>query len=109
MVRRMLKRSELSDVVHYVTNGPNSAPAVLARVTKAKRTALVGELRRYGEDAVATDVEALSDATIDSIHRHGMSIASTGIMIPLALCLAAIAEVEGVSRPLARKRRKSAT
>ena len=109
MGRRTLESQESSDVVEFVTKGADSSPAVLARALAAQRAMLASELRRYGEDEVALKVEKLPAAKIASIHNRGMAIAFTGLHIPMSLCLAAVEEVEGKSRPLAGKRRKSAT
>ena len=109
MQGRALKPQELHDIVEIVTKGSIAAPATLARAAANRRAALVRELKRYGEDAVASSVEALPDDRVDSIHNKGMAIAFTGFHIPMSLCLAAVEEIEGASRPLVRKRRKSAT
>ena len=106
---RALEPQELDDVVQLVTKGSNAPASTLRRVAETQRAALVVELRRYGEDAVASKVESMSAARVGSIHARGMKIALTGTMLLTALCLAAVEEVEGLSRPLARKRRKPAT
>jgi hypothetical protein len=106
---RALDFQELDDVVQLVTKGSKAPASTLRRVAEAQRAALVAELRRYGEDAVALKIESLPASKVESIHARGMKIAFTGIMLLTALCLAAVEEVEGSSRPLARKRRKPAT
>jgi hypothetical protein len=52
-------------------------------------------------------VETLPAATIDAIYARGMKIAFGGTVMLKSFCLAAVEEVEGAVRPLARKRRKS--
>jgi hypothetical protein len=106
---RALEPQELEDIVQFVTKGSKAPASALRRIVEAQRAALAAELRRYGEDAVALKVESLPAARVESIHTRGMRIAFTGTKILAALCLAAVEEVEGLARPLARKRRKPAT
>ena len=106
---RALSRQEIHDVVEIATKGSKGSSASLARLADAKRASLAAELRRFGEEAVATKVESLSAAKIDAIHAQGMQIAFTGTMLLKACCLAAVEAVEGAARPLARKRRRAAT
>ncbi len=106
---RALKPQEFDDVVQFVTKGSKAPTAALSRIAEAKRVALAAELRRYGEDVVASKVESLPAARVDAIHARGMRIAFTGMKVLAALCLAAVEEVEGSARPLARKRRRPAT
>ena len=106
---RALVPQGLDDVVQLVTKGSKAPTSTLRRVAEAQRAALVVELRRYGEDAVASKVESMPVGRMGSILARGMKIAFTGTMLLTALCLAAVEEVEGLSRPLARKRRKPAT
>ena len=58
-MRRALKPQELHDVVQFITEGPNAPAASLARIVEAKRVSLAADLRRFGEEAVAIEVEAL--------------------------------------------------
>jgi len=106
---RALKPQELDDLVQLVTRGSKAPAATLRRTVDAQRNSLAAELRRYGEESVASKVESLPDAQIQSVHARGMKIAFTGTKILTALCLAAVEEVEGLSRPLARKRRGPST
>jgi hypothetical protein len=106
---RATKPQEVDDFVQLVTKGSRAPAAALARIADSQRSALAAELRRYGEDAVASQVELLPNARLNSIYARGMRIAFKGTMILTALCLAAVEEVEGSARPLARKRRKPAT
>jgi hypothetical protein len=108
-MRRALNPQELNDVVQFVTKGANAPAATVARIVEFKRASLVADLRRYGEDAVASTVQSLSAAKIDAIHAQGMKIAFTGTMLLKAFCLVAVEAVEGTARPLARKRRRPAT
>ena len=107
--RRALRRQEIDDFIQVVTKAATTSPDVLEREAKAKRTSLASELRRYGEDGIASRVEALPPEVVDSIQRRAMTIAYSGKHFYLSMCLAAVEQVEGVARPLARRRRKSAT
>jgi len=95
--------------VQIVTRGANATPDVLARAENARRTTLARELRRYGEDRIASLVESLPPKRVKSIYGRHFKFASAGKHAYLSLCMAAVEEIEGNARPLARKRRKSVT
>lgn len=109
MKGRVPNPQSFGDIVEVLTKGSHAGPEALARVANSRKAALVQELRRYGEDSVASKVEVLPNTKVDSIHRRGMTISLSGHPILLSLCLAAVEEIEGASRPLARRRRKSVT
>ena len=106
---RASKSQEIDDLVQLVTKGSKAPAAALRRIVEAQRTALAVELRRYGEDAIASKVESLPATRVESIYARGMKIAFAGTKVLAALCLAAVEEVEGSARSLARKRRRPAT
>jgi hypothetical protein len=108
---RALNPQEIHDVVEIITKGPKASVSTLVRIVETKRASLAAELRRYGEETVATKVESLPAASVDAIYAQGMKIAftGTGTMLLKAFCLAAVEAVEGTARPLARKRRRAAT
>jgi len=91
----------LDDIVAFVTKGSAAPADTLARIADAQRTALIAELRRHGEGSVAARVEGLTDSQVAAIHSRGITIAYTGLSLPLSFCMAAVEAVEGASRPLA--------
>jgi hypothetical protein len=107
--RRAVTQQEIDDLVQIITKGANAAPDVLARAENARRTTLARELRRYGEDRIASLVESLPSKRVESIYGQHFKFAYAGKHAYLSLCMAAVEEIEGNARPLARKRRKSAT
>ena len=67
---------------------------------------LVRELRAFGEDETAEWLDQVDDATHDNVSRLAMKVLLKEQMtIDKAICLAAVEVLEGISRPLRRKRR----
>jgi len=91
----------LGDIVAIITKGADAPADALSRVAKNQRTSLIAELLRHGERAVADRVEGLTDSQVAAIYSRGVTIAYTGMSLPLSFCMAAIEAVEGASRPLA--------
>lgn len=96
----------LNAVVELISKGPTGAPVEAAVVAASNRKLLVSELRSFGEDSVASAIEAAADEIIWAIGQRAMQIAFSGENIPRSLCLAAVEKIAGQARPLARKRRK---
>ena len=109
MTGRDSMRTDIRHIADVITKGPKDSPAAAAHVHKSNRKALAIDLRAFGEDSVASAVEAVSPAKLSEIHARGMRIAFTGANISHSLCLAAVEVLEGKPRALARKRRKRAT
>jgi hypothetical protein len=99
----------LNAVVELISKGPAGAPIETAVAAASNRKALVSELRSFGEDSVASAIEAAADEIIWAIGQRALQIAFSGEKIHRSLCLAAVEKIEGKARPLARKRRKRAT
>jgi hypothetical protein len=106
---KVLDPTFLNAVVELISKGPVGAPVEAAVVAATNRTALVSELRSFGEDSVASAIEGAADEIIWAIGQRAMQIALSGESIPRSLCLSAVEKIEGQARPLARKRRKRAT
>ena len=104
----MIDTTFMNAVLQFISKGPQGAPAATDVVAASNRTALAADLRSYGEDSVASALEAATDDTVLSIAQRGIQISFTGENIPRSLCLAAVETIEGRLRPLARKRRKRA-
>ncbi|GAB3540482.1 hypothetical protein GCM10027343_09610 [Noviherbaspirillum agri] len=75
----------------------------------ATREDLCAELVAFGEDAVATKVAKLSKGRLAEVFRRAgeLDAQSSASSHGHSLCLAAVEIVEGASRPLARRRRRS--
>lgn len=108
MGHRKTDATFMNAVLEFMTKGPQAVPAATAVVATSNRKALAADLRSYGEDSVASALEAATDETVLSIAQRGIQISFVGENIPRSLCLAAVEIIEGQSRPLARKRRKRA-
>lgn len=104
----MIDATFMNALLEFISKGPQGAPADTAVVAASNRTALAADLRSYGEDSVASALEAATDDTVLSIAQRGIQISFTGENIPRSLCLAAVETIEGQFRPLARQRRKRA-
>jgi hypothetical protein len=104
----MLDPTFLDAVVELIGKAPAGAPAKRAAVAASNRTALVSDLRSFGEDSVASAIEVAADESIWAIGQRAMQLAFSGENITRSLCLAAVERIEGQARPLARKRRKRA-
>lgn len=103
---RVIDATYMKATIELMTKGPEADPAAAALVASANRKALAAYLRSFGEDSVASAVEAASDRTVWFIGQRGIQISFSGENIPRSLCLAAVEVIEGRSRSLARKRRK---
>jgi hypothetical protein len=101
--------ASVSAAVELAANGPVAAPDAAALIAKSNRAGLAEQLRSFGEDSVASAVEAASDETIWRISKRGVEIAFSGENIPRSLCLASVEIIEGKPRALARRRRRRAT
>lgn len=104
----MVDATFMNAVLEFISKGPQGAPAATAVVAASNRTTLAADLRSYGEDYVASALEAATDDTVLAIAQRAIQISFTGENIPRSLCLAAVETIEGQLRPLARKRRKRA-
>lgn len=109
MGKSVVNPTFLNAVLELISKGPVGAPDEAAVVVASNRRAMVSELRSFGEDSVASAVEVAEDEIIWAIGQRAMQIALSRENIPRSLCLAAIENIEGRPRPLARKRRKRAT
>ncbi len=109
MPNRTPLTKELGAIVRLVTTGAALAPDAAADVLETNRKAIAAELRAFGEDAIASQIESATLEKIAEITKRGSAISLAGERIDRACCLAAVELVEGKPRPLARKRRKNAT
>jgi hypothetical protein len=107
--RPAIDPEDFREALEIMSKGVNAPPALLAKMAISHRKLLAGELRRYGEDSVASAIEAAADRAVLSVAPRGIQIAFSGGSIPRSLCLAAVEVIEGKSRPFARTRRKRAT
>lgn len=69
------------------------------------RKQIAANLQAYGELDVASEVLALSDTRYETLSEIGGQLALDGRNLAEAACLAAVRVVEGVERPLLKKRR----
>lgn len=97
---------ELAALVKVVSKGASSALESEDVLIESNRHGIAVELRAYGEDSVASEVEAASAKRIEAIGKRSAEIIFAGEKPPKALCLAALEILEGRQRPLARKRRR---
>jgi hypothetical protein len=109
MIRRLNTQEDIAEMLGVALRNssvPGKPGAVLAVST---RKDLAVDLRSFGEDAVASEVLALSDAQFHDLYEiAGAKYLKEGGIVR-SLCLAAVELVEGRQRPLTRKRRKRAT
>lgn len=74
----MIDATFMNALLEFISKGPQGAPAATAVVAASNRTALAADLRSYGEDSVASALEAATDDTVLSIAQRGIQIVAGG-------------------------------
>jgi hypothetical protein len=87
---RVIDATFMNAVMEFMTKGRGAAPAATAIVTVSNRKAFSADLRSYGEDVVASALEAATDETGLSVAQRGVQISLAGENIPRSMCLAAV-------------------
>ena len=101
--------SELDELLKLTLASATASTGKGRHILSTTRTALVADLRAFDEDSVADAIPKLSDSELSRLFERAGVIDQRENSSSRSLCLAAVEIVEGKKRPLARKRKKSAS